>query len=71
TLRNIQWNDGDPRTYQPWLDKLRPEDRLVFIGGIRMEPDLPGIEWTYAATDRWIGRPVQKQAVPQPQSSAR
>ncbi|HEY1172103.1 MAG TPA: hypothetical protein VGH19_12085 [Verrucomicrobiae bacterium] len=63
TLRNIQWNDGDPRTYQPWLDKLRPEDRLVFIGGIRMAPELPGIEWNYVATDRWIGRPVQKPAV--------
>ncbi len=59
TLRNIQWNDGDPRTYQPWLDKLRPEDRLVFIGGVRLEPSLPGIEWIYAATDRWLGRPIQ------------
>lgn len=59
TLRNIQWNDGDPRTYQPWLDKLRPEDRFVFIGGARTEPSMPGIEWIYAATDRWIGRPVQ------------
>ncbi len=68
TLRNIQWNDGDPRTYQPWLDKLRPEDRLVFIGGVRMQPEIQGIEWIYAATDRWVGRPVQKQAVTPPTS---
>lgn len=64
TLRNIQWNDGDPRTYQPWLDKLRPEDRLVFIGGIRLQPELPGIEWNYVATDRWIGRPIQTNGAP-------
>jgi hypothetical protein len=66
-LRNIQWNDGDPRTYLPWLEKMRPEDRLIFVGGVRMEPSLPGIEWIYAATDRWIGRPVQSPAVSPPQ----
>lgn len=71
TLRNIQWNDGDSRAYQPWLDKIRPQDRLVFIGNSRAQPELPGFEWIYAATDRWIGRPLpagagagNSQAVP-------
>jgi hypothetical protein len=59
-LRRIQWNYGDLRAYEPWANKLRPEDRLVVRAsrlGARGAPNLPQLEWNYAASDLWVGRP--------------
>jgi hypothetical protein len=55
-LRKAQWNFGDTRAYEPWVEKMRPEDRLIIhaTGGSR--PNLPELEWNYAATEIWIGR---------------
>jgi len=55
-LRKAQWNFGDSRAYEPWVEKMRPEDRLIIhaTGGAR--PNLPALEWDYAATEIWIGR---------------
>lgn len=52
--RNIQWNNFAWPAYQPWVDKMRPEDRLAIIGGPR--PDLPPLEWIQAGGGIWIGR---------------
>ena len=55
-LRKAQWNFGDSRAYEPWVAKMRPEDRLIShaTGGAR--PNLPELEWNYAVTEIWIGR---------------
>jgi hypothetical protein len=55
-LRKAQWNFGDSRAYEPWVVKMRPQDRLIIraTGGAR--PNLPELEWNYAATEIWIGR---------------
>ncbi|MGA2870037.1 MAG: SAM-dependent methyltransferase, partial [Verrucomicrobiota bacterium] len=68
-LRKAQWNFGDARAYQPWVDKMRPQDRLIIraTGGAR--PNLPELEWNYAATETWIGRlprPGNNSAAPSP-----
>ena len=54
--RNIQWNSGAYKAYEPWVKKMRPEDRLVLETGIGNRPNLPGLEWHYAVTNVWIGR---------------
>jgi hypothetical protein len=56
-LREIQWNYSDLRTYEPWVKKMRHEDRLV-IRAFRASgaPGIPELEWNYAATDLWVGR---------------
>lgn len=68
-FRKAQWNFGDARAYKPWVDKMRPQDRLIIraTGGAR--PNLPELEWNYAATETWIGRlprPGNNSAAPSP-----
>jgi hypothetical protein len=62
-LRKAQWNFGDSRAYEPWVKKMRPEDRMIIHATGGDAPKLPELEWNYAATEIWIGR------LPQPQTS--
>jgi hypothetical protein len=56
-LRKAQWNYGDTRAYEPWVKKMRPEDRMIIhatrAGG---PPNISELEWNYAATGLWVGR---------------
>jgi hypothetical protein len=52
--RRIVWSQESFQTYEPWVDKMRPEDRLVIFSGTR--PVLPQLEWIDAAGYVWIGR---------------
>lgn len=55
-LRKAQWNFGDARAFEHWVTKMRPQDRMIIhaTGGSR--PNIPELEWNYAATELWIGR---------------
>jgi hypothetical protein len=55
-FRDIQWKDGDPSAYMPWVKKMRPEDRLVMNGGDWARPNIKELEWFYAIRGYWIGR---------------
>jgi hypothetical protein len=59
-VRNVDWNFGDVRAYAPWVKKMRPEDRLVIRAAAGAMPNIPELEWHYAVTDLWMGRPRQK-----------
>ena len=63
-FRKAQWNYGDARAYEPWVKKMRPEDRLFIHAKHGGAPNCPGLEWNYAATELWIGR------LPRPASTA-
>jgi hypothetical protein len=52
----ILWNLGDAKGYMPWVDKMRPEDRLVIRGGRGSPPNIPQLEWNYGVSGIWIGR---------------
>jgi hypothetical protein len=68
-LRQAQWNFGDARAYAPWVKKMRPEDRMIIHVTHGAAPNLPGLEWNYAATELWIGRlprPANNPTVPSP-----
>jgi len=54
--RKSQWNFGDVRAFEPWVKKMRPEDRMFIHATHGGVPKLPELEWTYAATELWIGR---------------
>ncbi|HTY88214.1 MAG TPA: hypothetical protein VMB80_12170 [Candidatus Acidoferrum sp.] len=60
----ILWNFGDAKAYQPWVDKMRPEDRLVIRGGRGSPPNLPQLEWEYAVSGIWVGRTPRTNAPP-------
>ncbi|MGP8240113.1 MAG: hypothetical protein ACLQVW_32520 [Limisphaerales bacterium] len=52
--RDIQWNHYAWEAYQPWVDKMRPQDRLEITSPT--EPVLPPLQWHRAAGAIWIGR---------------
>lgn len=56
TYNHIRWNLGDPRAYKPWVEKMRPEDRLILEAPSGSQPKIPELEWHYGATGLWIGR---------------
>ena len=66
-LRHIHWNRGAAKAYAPWVEKMRPADRLVIRGGAGAKPAIPELEWHYAVTGTWVGRlPKPANAVPGP-----
>ena len=64
TYVNVLWNFGDAKAYQPWVDKMRPEDRLVVRGGAGEQPNIPQLEWKRGVGNYWIGRLLRTNAVP-------
>ena len=42
--------------YEPWVKKIRPPDRMILRGSGGSQPDVPELEWHYAASGLWIGR---------------
>jgi hypothetical protein len=62
-LRKIQWNYGDVRAYEPWVKRMKPEDRLVLRASWLHSPgppNIPELEWKYAVSDLWVGRLPRK-----------
>jgi hypothetical protein len=55
-LRKIHWNYETSEAYKPWIEKMRPSDRLVVRGGANAKPNIPELDWFYAATNTWVGR---------------
>jgi hypothetical protein len=56
TYQQILANSGDPEVYQPWIKKMRAQDR--FILSARGDPAtfLPELEWKNAGGTIWLGR---------------
>jgi hypothetical protein len=53
---NILWNDGATKAYLPWVNRMKPADRLVIRGDRAANPNIPQLEWNYAVTGIWVGR---------------
>jgi len=60
-FRKIQWNYGAYQSFEPWVRKMAPEDRLILRRPSGEEPKIPGLEWHYAASDIWIGRTPHRE----------
>lgn len=59
-FRKIQRDYNNAEAYQPWVKKMKPQDRLVVRGNPGFTPDIPELEWYYAAKGIWIGRLTRK-----------
>jgi len=57
---NVLWNFGAVSAYDPWVKKMRPQDRLVIRSG--GPPAIPQLEWKYGAGGLWLGRVPRPQA---------
>jgi len=58
-FRNIQWNRFAWDAYEPWVRKMRPQDRLEISSGA--QPVVPPLEWVNAGGGIWIGRLTRSQ----------
>lgn len=58
--RKIQWNYGASQSFEPWVKKMRPQDRMIIRGQSESAPKIEGLEWYYTATNTWIGRLPKK-----------
>jgi hypothetical protein len=67
--RNIQRNLGSFKAYEPWVKKMRPQDRLVIRLGDSTTPGIPGLEWHYIARETWIGRKPRHEKSSPPAAS--
>ncbi len=56
TYHNILWNHGAAKAYLPWVEKMKPADRLVIPGNSGDRPNLLQLEWNHGITGYWIGR---------------
>jgi hypothetical protein len=56
TYQKILWNEGDAKAYAPWVEKMKPADRLVIRGNSAQRPNIPELDWDYGVSGLWIGR---------------
>ena len=52
--REIHRSEGNAEAYQPWIKKMRPQDRLAMTRP--GQPDLPALDWKEGAHGLWVGR---------------
>ncbi len=61
TYEKILWNNGDAKAYAPWVEKMKPADRLVIHGNGGQRPNIPQLEWNYGVSGMWVGRTPRTQ----------
>ncbi|MFO7937618.1 MAG: hypothetical protein R6V06_08445 [Kiritimatiellia bacterium] len=56
-FRNIQWNNGAWKAFDPWIDKMRSQDRLWIMKAVGApHPGIDSLEWTRITSRIWSGR---------------
>ena len=53
-FRRIQLSQYAVSAYEPWVEKMRPPDRIEVA--CASKPNLPQLEWTNVLAGIWIGR---------------
>jgi hypothetical protein len=54
--RNIQLHHGDANYFDPWVKKMRLQDRLIVLSPPEKRPAIKGLEWYNIPDIIWIGR---------------
>jgi hypothetical protein len=62
--RDIHRTDGAPESYEPWIKKMRPQDRVAVTRPDK--PDIPALEWKQVIPGTWIGRLPTKDELSAP-----
>ena len=60
--RAIQYLGNQVDAYQPWIDKMRPCDRMMILTEGKQQPDIGRLEWHYINRNMWFGRLPRKPA---------
>jgi hypothetical protein len=63
--RRIQLGFKKDYLFEPWVKKMRPQDRLILWRPLNEPPRINELEWRYVATEIWVGKlPSPKKAQP-------
>jgi len=54
--RDIQRNFGHFSEFEPWVKKMKPEDRLIINYTPEKAPKIEGLDWHLVTGNVWIGR---------------
>jgi len=54
--REIRRSHGATESYEPWVRRMRPQDRLLIRFGSNAPPPVPGLEWHLVEFSIWSGR---------------
>ncbi|MBN1474982.1 MAG: hypothetical protein JW914_10225 [Syntrophaceae bacterium] len=57
-FRNIQLDYYSAKAYEPWVKKMKPEDRMILTGIGR--PSIKELEWNLTVVGTWVGRLPRK-----------
>lgn len=63
-LYRILWNFGAAAAFQPWVEKMRAEDRLFVRGEAGNRPPIAGLEWHHTLGGMWSGRLPRADTTP-------
>jgi len=62
-FRDIQWGEFHHLLYNPWITKMRPQDRLILTHEPSpFKPYYTQLEWEYLSRKHWVGRLKQPGA---------
>lgn len=53
---DIQMTRGALQSYDPWIKKMKPQDRLVITADPQEAPKIPELEWRDLGSGFWFGR---------------
>ena len=57
-FRNIQRTYGTVESFEPWVKKMLPQDRMILEAGAK--PKIKGLEWNNTVSGIWVGRLPKK-----------
>jgi hypothetical protein len=55
-FRRIQLEHSSDAAFAPWVEKMRPQDRLVIVRSLSEAPRIARLEWHSPYRGMWIGR---------------
>ena len=53
---DIKRTKGATEAYLPWVERMRPQDRLYVVQRSNVPPSIPGLEWFQPVYAIWVGR---------------
>lgn len=53
---DIQTSRGAAQSFRPWIEKMKPADRLVITAESSQAPKITELEWRYMGSGFWFGR---------------
>ncbi len=68
TFRAIQASESFS-SFQPWVEKMTPKDRLIIRHALQGTPGIPQLKWTNPFDNLWVGKKPDTNTIPEQRDS--